>query len=95
MATGAIGVPFCWGGYGITYNADQMREGGGRLAELLFDARNGGRLSASARFEENIALAAILVTSRMGTQGAAAARREAVQSLCAYRRGTGRRSRSC
>ena len=66
----AIGVPFCWGGYGITYNADQITEEQVSSLEVLFDPAHGGRLSASARFEENIALAAILVTARMGTQTA-------------------------
>ncbi|MEP9387682.1 extracellular solute-binding protein [Mesorhizobium sp. KR9-304] len=66
----AIGVPFCWGGYGITYNADQISDEEVSSLNVLFDAKNGGHLSASARFEENIALAAILVTSRMGTQSA-------------------------
>lgn len=63
-----IGVPFCWGGYGITYNADQITEEEVSSLEVLFDPKNAGHLSASARFEENIALAAILVTARMGTQ---------------------------
>ncbi len=66
----AIGVPFCWGGYGITYNADQISEDEVSSLNVLFDPKNGGHLSASARFEENIALAAILVTARMGTQTA-------------------------
>lgn len=65
-----IGVPFCWGGYGITYNADQITEDQVSTLGVLFDPANGGHLSASARFEENIALAAILVTARMGTQTA-------------------------
>lgn len=67
----AIGVPFCWGGYGITYNADQISDEEVSSLNVLYDAKNAGHLSASARFEENIALAAILVTSRMGTQTAA------------------------
>lgn len=66
----AIGVPFCWGGYGITYNADQVTEEEVSSLNVLFDPKNSGHLSASARFEENIALAAILVTARMGTQTA-------------------------
>ncbi|WP_420006581.1 ABC transporter substrate-binding protein [Arenibacterium sp. LLYu02] len=65
----AIGVPFCWGGYGITYNADEVSEEDVSSLGVLFDADKAGHLSASARFEENIALAAILVTARMGTQG--------------------------
>jgi spermidine/putrescine-binding protein len=65
-----IGVPFCWGGYGITYNADQITEDEVSSLEVLFNAKNAGHLSASARYEENIALAAILVTARMGTQDA-------------------------
>lgn len=67
----AIGVPFCWGGYGITYNAEQITADEVSSLEVLFSERNAGHLSASARFEENIALAAILVTARMGTQTAA------------------------
>lgn len=66
----AIGVPFCWGGYGITYNADQISDEEVASLDVLYDSKNAGHLSASARFEENIALAAILVTSRMGTQTA-------------------------
>jgi spermidine/putrescine transport system substrate-binding protein len=65
-----IGVPFCWGGYGITYNADQLTEDQVSSLEVLFDPAHAGHISASARFEENIALAAILVTARMGTQNA-------------------------
>lgn len=63
-----IGVPFCWGGYGITYNADKVSQDEVSSLEVLFDPKNGGHIAASARFEENIALAAILVTARMGTQ---------------------------
>jgi spermidine/putrescine transport system substrate-binding protein len=65
-----IGVPFCWGGYGITYNADQLSDEQVSSLEVLYDPAHAGHISASARFEENIALAAILVTARMGTQDA-------------------------
>jgi len=62
-----FGVPFCWGSYGTTYNADQVPAEKAASIELLFDPAFGGRLSTSARFEENIALTGILVASRMGT----------------------------
>ncbi|MCK0206633.1 extracellular solute-binding protein [Starkeya koreensis] len=62
-----FGVPFCWGSYGTTYNADQVPAEKAASIEVLFDPEFGGRLSTSARFEENIALTGILVASRMGT----------------------------
>lgn len=66
--TGAdFGVPFCWGSYGTTYNADVVPAEKAASIELLFDPAYAGRLSTSARFEENIALAGILVATRMGT----------------------------
>lgn len=62
-----FGVPFCWGSYGTTYNTAEVPAGKADSIELLFDPAFAGRLSTSARFEENIALAGILVASRMGT----------------------------
>ena len=68
-ATGVhFGVPFCWGSYGITYNKDQMPPEKAGSIECLFDPAFSGRLSTSARFEENIALAGILVATKMGTK---------------------------
>ena len=66
--TEAIGIPFCWGGYGISYNSEQITAEEVDSLGALFDPKNSGHLAASARFEENIALAAILATARMGTQ---------------------------
>jgi len=65
---GKIGFPFCWGAYGITYDAGVVAPEKTRTIKCLFDADYAGRLSTSARFEENIALAALLVTDRMGTR---------------------------
>lgn len=67
-ATGVdFGVPFCWGSYGITYNTAEMPADKANSIACLFDPAYAGRLSTSARFEENIALAGILVATRMGT----------------------------
>lgn len=65
---GKIGYPFCWGAYGITYDAGQVAPEKTQTIQCLFEADLHGRLSTSARFEENIALAALLVTDRMGTR---------------------------
>jgi spermidine/putrescine-binding protein len=65
-----IGFPFCWGAYGITYDAGVVDPAKTQSLEALFDPAFNGQLSTSARFEENIALAALLVTHRMGTRSA-------------------------
>ncbi|WP_172331867.1 PotD/PotF family extracellular solute-binding protein [Mangrovicoccus sp. HB161399] len=65
-----FGAPFCWGSYGITYNADAVPAEKAGSLELMFDPDFAGRLSTSARFEENIAMAGILVAERMGTKDA-------------------------
>lgn len=65
-----IGVPFCWGGYGISYNAERIGADEVDSLEVLFDPKHKGHLAASARFDENIALAGILVAARMGTRTA-------------------------
>lgn len=65
---GKIGFPFCWGAYGITYDAAVVAPEKTQTIECLFNTDYAGRLSTSARFEENIALAALLVTDRMGTR---------------------------
>lgn len=64
-----IGFPFCWGAYGITYDAGVVDPAKTQSLEALFDPAYSGQLSTSARFEENIALAALLVTHRLGTRG--------------------------
>jgi spermidine/putrescine-binding protein len=63
-----IGYPFCWGAYGITYDAAVVAPEKTETVECMFDAAFTGRLSTSARFEENIALAALLVTDRLGSR---------------------------
>lgn len=63
-----FGVPFCWGSYGTTYNTAEVSLEKASSIECLFDPAFGGRLSTSARFEENIALTGILVATRMGTK---------------------------
>jgi spermidine/putrescine transport system substrate-binding protein len=68
-ASGAhFGVPFCWGSYGITYNAEAIDPEKAASIACLFDPSFAGKLSTSARFEENIALAAILVSQQLGTR---------------------------
>lgn len=62
-----FGVPFCWGSYGITYNTAEVPLEKAGSIECMFDPAFAGRLSTSARFEENIALAGILVATKMGT----------------------------
>lgn len=63
-----FGVPFCWGSYGITYNKAEVPVEKAASIECMFDPAFAGRLSTSARFEENIALAGILVATKMGTK---------------------------
>lgn len=65
---GKIGFPFCWGAYGITYDAAVVAPDKAATIECLLDKELGGRLSTSARFEENIALAALVVTDRLGSR---------------------------
>jgi len=68
-ATGKhFGVTWCWGSYGTTYNTALMPKDKVQSIECLFDPEFSGRLATSARFEENIALAGILVATRMGTK---------------------------
>ncbi len=62
-----IAAPNCWGGYGFTVNMDKVDEADAESISLLFNEKYKGHLSTSARFEENIALAGILVAYRMGT----------------------------
>ena len=63
-----IGYPFCWGAYGVTYDAAVVAPEKTETVHCMFDEAWTGRLSTSARFEENIALAALLVTDRMGSR---------------------------
>ncbi|RWR05480.1 ABC transporter substrate-binding protein [Paenirhodobacter populi] len=69
--TGAtFGVPYCWGGYGITYNMSRVDPEKVQSLEILFAPEMAGQLLTSARFEENIAVTGILVSAEMGTQTA-------------------------
>ncbi|MCS0494432.1 extracellular solute-binding protein [Ancylobacter sp. MQZ15Z-1] len=63
-----FGVTWCWGSYGTTYNTAEVPKEKVQSIEVLFDPAYAGRLSTSARFEENIALTGILVATRMGTK---------------------------
>ena len=63
-----IGFPFCWGAYGITYDAKIVAPERTQSIQCMFDMDLSGRLSTSARFEENIALTGLLVTAEMGTR---------------------------
>jgi spermidine/putrescine-binding protein len=63
-----IAAPYCWGGYGITENIDKIGAEDQDTLEVLFNPKYKGKLSVSARFEENIAMAGILVADRMGTK---------------------------
>lgn len=63
-----IGFPFCWGAYGITYDAKAVAPEKTQTIQCMFNPEFSGRLATSARFEENIALAALLVTDQMGTR---------------------------
>jgi spermidine/putrescine-binding protein len=65
-----IAAPNCWGGYGLTVNTDKVAAEDSESVGLLFNEKYAGHLSTSARFEENIALAGILVAHRMGTTDA-------------------------
>ena len=63
-----FGVTWCWGSYGTTYNTAQVPKDKVQSIEVLFDPTFTGKLATSARFEENIALAGILVATRLGTK---------------------------
>lgn len=63
-----IAAPNCWGGYGITVNADMVDKGDVGSIELMLNAKYAGRLSTNSRFEENIAMMGILAATRMGTK---------------------------
>ncbi|OCJ13126.1 hypothetical protein A6U87_07530 [Rhizobium sp. AC44/96] len=63
-----IGFPFCWGAYGITYDAAKVAPDETETLTCMFNSQFSGMLSTSSRFEENIALAALLVTDRMGSR---------------------------
>lgn len=63
-----IGYPFCWGAYGITYDAAVVAPEKTETVHCMFDEAWSGRLSTSARFEENIALAALIVTDRLASR---------------------------
>ena len=63
-----IGFPWCWGAYGITYDAKVVAPEKTETVQCMFDEAWSGRLSTSARFEENIALAALIVTDRLGSR---------------------------
>ncbi|MBS7544728.1 ABC transporter substrate-binding protein [Ancylobacter oerskovii] len=65
---GHFGVTWCWGSYGTTYNTAEVPKEKVESIEVLFDPAFAGRLSTSARFEENIALTGILAATRMGTK---------------------------
>ncbi|CAN5141511.1 hypothetical protein BH10PSE7_BH10PSE7_39290 [soil metagenome] len=66
-----IAAPNCWGGYGITVNLDKIDPADAQSLSLLFNDKYGRHFSTSARSEENIALAGILVADQMGTKTAA------------------------
>jgi spermidine/putrescine transport system substrate-binding protein len=63
-----IGFPFCWGAYGITYDAAVVAPEKTSTFDVMFSPEFTGRLATSSRFEENIALAALVVTHQMGTR---------------------------
>ena len=66
-----IAAPNCWGGYGLTVNTDKIDPADADSLTSLFNAKYGGHIATSARFEENIALAGILAAASMGTTDAA------------------------
>lgn len=65
--TDMIAAPNCWGGYGITINADKIDAEDADSLTMLFNEKYKGHISTSARFEENIALAGILAAHNLGT----------------------------
>ena len=68
--TANVAAPNCWGGYGNTVNLAKIDPADAQSLELLFNDKYGRHLSTSARAEENIALAGILVAHKMGTKTA-------------------------
>lgn len=64
-----VAAPNCWGGYGVTANVDRIAPEDLSTLGVLFNDAYEGRLSTSARFEENIALAGILACHQLGTIG--------------------------
>ncbi len=63
-----IAAPNCWGGYGLTVNLDKIAPEDADSLSVLFNPKYAGRISTSARFEENIALAGILAADTLGTK---------------------------
>ena len=62
-----IAAPNCWGGYGLTVNADKVDAVDMNSIGLMFNDKYKGRLATSSRFEENIALTGIFVAYTMNT----------------------------
>lgn len=62
-----IAAPNCWGGYGLTVNADKVDSVDMNSIGLMFNDKYKGRLATSSRFEENIALTGIFVAYTMNT----------------------------
>lgn len=63
-----IAAPNCWGGYGFTVNTDKVAPEDRDSVYLMFNPKYKGHLCVSSRFEENIALAGILVCDRLGSK---------------------------
>nr|VFJ89547.1 MAG: Spermidine/putrescine-binding protein [Candidatus Kentron sp. LFY] len=63
-----IATPNCWGGYGLTSNINKIDEEDANSLSSLFNDKYRGRIATSARYEENIALAGILVCHELGTK---------------------------
>ena len=62
-----VAAPNCWGGYGLTVNRDKVAEEDTESLNLLFNEKYKGHLATSGRYQENIALAGILVCHNLGT----------------------------
>jgi len=65
--TDIAAVPLCWGGYGIAMNLDKIKAEDQDTLMVLYDPKYKGKISVSKRFEENIALTAIIVCQKLGT----------------------------
>jgi spermidine/putrescine-binding protein len=62
-----IAAPNCWGGMDIIYNKSKMSEEEASTMWVLFNEKFKGHLTTTARYEETIAWAGVVVAKKMGT----------------------------
>ncbi len=62
-----IASPNCWGGLDVIYNKSMMSDEDASTMRALFNPAYAGKLTTTARYEETIAWAGIVVANEMGT----------------------------